>query len=207
MQIRFVVAGAGVFLGLLGLAFLLIAANTFSTTVFMLGLALAAGGLWPELQPQLSRAWQIAWLWLSQGANRLAIALQAWRQASAARAAAATWPHIGDYRVEVVGESMYQQPLVTVARGKPTGPLGLPCEARLVPEPKNPADANAVAVFINRQKVGYLSRPNARAFRRRLAETGDPLRFTTCAAIIRGGGFRDDGEQMFYGVWLDLEPL
>jgi hypothetical protein len=194
-------------LALLGIVFTAIATNVFSLFVLALGMALAAGGTWPELRPRLSRVW--AALRVSGGAMalRFAAAMQSRRESRAAAIAASTWPAIGDYSVEVVGESMYQSPLTLAARGKATGPLGIPCKAQLVCEPTNPADGNAVAVFMKSQKVGYLSRPNARAFRKRLSETGKPLRTTTCCAIIRGGGTRDDGEQMFYGVWLDLEPL
>lgn len=207
MPVRFIVAAAGALVALLGIALTLIATNFFSLTVLAIGLALAAGGTWPELRPRLSHAWSILRQRGGEMAARFAAAMQARRKARAAAVAASTWPEIGKYRVEVVGESMYQTPLAAVARGRATGPLGVPCKAQLVCEPRNPADANAVAVFIKRQKVGYLSRPDARAFRKRLGESGKPLRTTTCGAIIRGGGTRDDGEQMFYGVWLDLEPL
>lgn len=204
---RIIIAGAGILLCLLGLAFLLISANAFSTSVFVLGLTLSAGGLWPELRPRLAQAFQLGSRCIVLASTRLAAVLRAWRQAQLDRAAASAWPAIGDYRVEVVGESMYQAPLIAAARGKATGPLGISCKVQLLCEPKNPFDANAVAVLIKRQKVGYLSRADARAFRKRLGETGNPVRTTTCSAIIRGGGVRDDGERMFYGVWLDLEPL
>lgn len=207
MPVRFIVAAAGSLLALLGVAFAMIAANVFSFVVLALGLALTAGGAWPEVRPRLSHAWSAMRLWAGVMARRYAAAMKSRREARAVAIAASTWPEIGNYRVEVVGESMFQPPLAAAARGRATGPLGVPCKAQLVCEPRNPADANAVAVFIKRQKVGYLSRPDARAFRKRLGETGSALRTTTCGAIIRGGGIRDGGEQMFYGVWLDLEPL
>jgi HIRAN domain len=70
--------------------------------------------------------------------------------------------------VQVVGESHYQDTLRTLA-GK-LGSEGV-FTARLVPEPDNPHDSNAVAVFIEDHsgaKIGYLARQIARSYQPRL---------------------------------------
>jgi hypothetical protein len=53
----------------------------------------------------------------------------------------------GGHRVEVARESYYQDALEKVCGGRSGNSAYLSCVAELVPEPDNPYDANAVAVW------------------------------------------------------------
>lgn len=73
-----------------------------------------------------------------------------------------------------VGEMAYQPHLIALlsTRGHSAGsltgihqPISEAFTARLVPEERNPHDANAVAVHINGRVVAYLSRGNAARWR------------------------------------------
>jgi hypothetical protein len=99
---------------------------------------------------------------------------------------------------EVVGESNYQPALKSITGGDKLDELGLPTQAVLVPENDNSYDSNAVAVFIDSKKVGYLSSNDARGYRAALKRAGLPLDIYQCPAAIAGGGRKK------YGVWLDL---
>lgn len=101
----------------------------------------------------------------------------------------------GNFDVEVVGESHYQDALLRVAG---SGEVRHPCEARLVLEDGNPYDSQAVRVEIGGRTVGYLSRVDARRYRARVTDKGLDV---SCSAVIVGGG---KGRSL--GVWLDL-PL
>lgn len=96
-----------------------------------------------------------------------------------------------EFDVEVVGESHYQRALRQIAGA---GEVRRYCAAELVPEDENPHDDKAVAVFIGGEQVGYLSRSDARAFRRRYRGV-----VGYCEAVIVGGG---KGKNSL-GVWLD----
>lgn len=97
--------------------------------------------------------------------------------------------------LNVVGESNYQATLRPLADR--LGRDGV-FEARLVPEPDNPYDGNAVAVCVNDglAKVGYLNRDVARNYQERLAQHGVPV---VCPARLTGVGLRT------IGVVLDFE--
>lgn len=78
--------------------------------------------------------------------------------------------------------------------------------AVLVAEPDNPYDANAVSVWIQGLRVGYLSREDARRYRPGLLalerQHGKPI---ALAGAIVGGGMRADGPGRL-GVFLDHDP-
>jgi len=68
-----------------------------------------------------------------------------------------------NYAWEVKGESKHfdvLKPIWSKAGGSKKETT-VEAQAELVPEPKNPADRNAVAVLIGGKKVGYLSREEA----------------------------------------------
>jgi hypothetical protein len=69
--------------------------------------------------------------------------------------------------LEVVGEASYQDNLWRIVGGRhsPDGRVREDVYAVLAAEPDNPYDANAVAVWIQGLKVGYLSREDARRYR------------------------------------------
>ena len=92
------------------------------------------------------------------------------------------------------GESQYQAALAQVARG------GRFHSATLVPEPENPFDRNAVCVQIDGMTVGYLSRPDARRYQKRLLAMTEPIQIP---AKLLGG--TDD--KPFFGVLLDCRAV
>ena len=117
------------------------------------------------------------------------------------------WPSTGCFGFEVVGESNYQPALAAAAGGHPARGDGIEVTAWLVPEDSNRFDPYAVAVQVDGNTVGYLSRDDARSFRRRLGQKGLTGSTSTCDAAIVGGGERSDGTAMFYGIRLDLKPF
>lgn len=117
------------------------------------------------------------------------------------------WPFVGDFDFEVVGESSYQQTLARNAGEHGREPADTRCKAQLILEDDNPYDARAVRVDVGGEVVGYLSRADARSFRRRLGQKGLAGQNTLCDAMIVGGGTRKNGERLHYGVRLDIKPF
>lgn len=100
------------------------------------------------------------------------------------------WGYLG-----LVGESQYQAALIQTART--TGRLGW---AMLIPEAGNPFDSNAVAVQMNGETVGYLSRTDARRYGRRLRALATPMEVP---AKLIGGELRKPS----FGVLLDCREV
>lgn len=105
---------------------------------------------------------------------------------------------IGDFDLEVVGESHYQDALRNALDALP-GRRKI-CEATLVMEDDNPHDPKAVAVFISGNQVGYLDRDAARTFRKHIAGQNLPAGNYTCQAKLFGG----TKTKPSIGVWLDV---
>lgn len=105
--------------------------------------------------------------------------------------------------VQVVGESHRQDVLERLAGGRGTEGVERPDHlAGVLAEPSNPVDRDAVQVQIDAELVGYLARPDARAYRPivdRLATQG--LSFG-CHARLTGGWARGDGDSGSIGVRL-----
>lgn len=118
-----------------------------------------------------------------------------------------SWPPLGEFDFEVVGESNYQSAIAEIAGQHGEEGATMECVAQLIPEDDNRYDPKAIAVRINGRMVGYLSREDARSFRRRLGQKGLTGRTTSCAACIVGGGTKRSGERLFYGVKLDIKPF
>lgn len=107
----------------------------------------------------------------------------------------------GEFDLEVVGESFYQENLREVVRGHgESGYVRLGVEARLVQEDDNPHDPKAVGVYIDGWKVGHLDRATARSYRRQMQDSGAAGLDGLCGALICGGG----AGKPSYGVFLDL---
>lgn len=117
------------------------------------------------------------------------------------------WEGTGDFEFEIVGESHYQETLARLAGERGTQSVERRYKAKLVLEDHNLHDPKAVAVRIDNETVGYLSREDARSYRRRLGQKRLSGINATCDAIIVGGGTRRDGERLFYGVKLDMKPF
>jgi hypothetical protein len=110
----------------------------------------------------------------------------------------------GVFQTGVVGESHYQQALETLCGGRSQDGANKYVSAMLVLEDSNPSDKRAVRVDINGRTVGYLSKPDARTYRKCLAKDGHGRASAMCRAIIRGGWDRGDGDRGHFGVLLDL---
>jgi hypothetical protein len=106
----------------------------------------------------------------------------------------------GAFAVNVVGVSQYQRVLEAAAEASVV-------EAVLVREDDNPHDDQAVAVFIDGQRAGYLSRADARRYRADLAAAGDATLSVRCKARIVGGFETKTGERAHFGLKLDLPHL
>jgi hypothetical protein len=113
----------------------------------------------------------------------------------------------GDEALYVVGESYRQEALWTLVGGTRQEGVRVECVAQLIPEPENPYDRNAIAVFIEGEHVGYLSRSDAAAYLGGLTHLIDesPNSRVTLHGWICGGGLREDGLGRL-GVFLDHDP-
>ncbi len=107
----------------------------------------------------------------------------------------------GAFAVNVVGVSQYQRLLEAAAE------KGAHIEAVLVREDDNPHDDQAVAVTIDGERAGYLSRADARRFRADLTAAGDATLSVRCQAKIVGGFETREGERAHFGLKLDLPRL
>jgi hypothetical protein len=112
----------------------------------------------------------------------------------------------GQDDLEVVGELAYQDGLWRLSGGTLGDRIRRHIVAVLVPEPTNPYDANAIAVQIDGQVVGYLSRATAQEYlpglqRLMSARSG----YVALGGVIVGGGHYDDGPGRL-GVWLEHDP-
>lgn len=112
----------------------------------------------------------------------------------------------GNTLLEVVGESYRQEHLwALVGAGRPM-PIVQPTLAILWPEPENPHDPNAIAVWIDGGHVGYLSRSSARELLDGLRSLMERHRGLVGAkGEIRGGGFGID-QPGHLGVFLRYNP-
>ena len=114
----------------------------------------------------------------------------------------------GSEDLEVVGESHYQDALtefVTLLGENLRDGVSLAHYVLLVAEPENPYDRNAVSVWLNGEKVGYLGRDDAAQLQPgviRLHKEHGPVALR-CKVI--GGGLRQDGIGML-GVFLRYDP-
>jgi len=106
----------------------------------------------------------------------------------------------GAFAVNVVGVSQYQRVLEAAAEAGVV-------DAVLMREDDNAYDDQAVAVFIDGERAGYLSRADARRYRADLAAAGDATLSVRCAAKIVGGFETKTGERAHFGLKLDLPQL
>ena len=102
--------------------------------------------------------------------------------------------YAGRENLNVVGEASYQDSLwrAVGGRGLPEDRVRVDVVAVLVAETDNPYDANAVSVWVQGLKVGYLSRDDARRYRPGLLaleqKHGKPIALS--GAIVGGGSER-----------------
>jgi hypothetical protein len=112
----------------------------------------------------------------------------------------------GQDDLEVVGELAYQDALWRLCAGTIGDRVRCHIVAVLVPEPMNPYDANAIAVQIDGEVVGYLSRATAQEYlpglKHLMSGRGGHI---ALRGVIVGGGYYDDGPGRL-GVWLEHDP-
>lgn len=75
----------------------------------------------------------------------------------------------GTPNVNVVGESYYQSNISKICGRKADEEVAHQCVGTLIPEDDNPKDKNAVAVYLDGNQVGYLSKDEALRYRPALA--------------------------------------
>jgi len=112
------------------------------------------------------------------------------------------------YPLQVQGESHYRRNLEDVSgyMGNDEGVDEDALLAHLVLEDDSIYDpGNSVRVEIDGKTVGHLSKPTAKAYRKRLADLGLSDVVGECYASIKGGFIRKDGGQADFGVRLDLD--
>lgn len=109
----------------------------------------------------------------------------------------------GDYVVDVVGESNYQDGISASVRERNEKGVRIITEAIVWLDDDNEYDKKAVCVEIGKRTVGYLSREDARAFRKYIKAEGISGDEWKVPAMIIGGKKRGD-EWLSYGVKLDL---
>jgi hypothetical protein len=114
----------------------------------------------------------------------------------------------GGVGLEVVGESYRQENLwgLVASPHRAEDRVRIDVCAVLKPETDNPYDSNAVSVWVDDHKVGYLSRDDARQYRPGLLalqrEHGKPV---ALRGVIAGGGIREHGPGLL-GVFLRHDP-
>jgi hypothetical protein len=113
------------------------------------------------------------------------------------------WPSLGRFEFEVVGESNYQNAIHSIAETNASAQ----CLAMIVPEDDNKFDQLAVRIDIQNKTVGYMSRDDARSFRKLLSKKKISGKVTSCDAAIIGGFVLRDGSKASYGVTLDIKPF
>lgn len=111
----------------------------------------------------------------------------------------------GDW-VQVVGEAHHQEALSAICGGKTESGHSLSTTAVLVMEPDNPHDSNAIAVIAGGNRVGYLGRQDATAYRPVLEALEKRGQVGACQAEIRGGWDRGGGDEGHFGISLNLGP-
>lgn len=119
---------------------------------------------------------------------------------------AQVWVLGGQDDLEVVGELAYQAALWRLCGGSIGDRVRCDIVAVLVPEPANPYDANAIAVCISGEVVGYLPRVTAQEYlpglKQAMSVRGG---YVALRGVIVGGGYYDDGPGRL-GVWLEHDP-
>jgi hypothetical protein len=109
----------------------------------------------------------------------------------------------GQFGIEAVGTAEHQDELELVAGRRTEAGVDHLCGALLVPDPKNPYDANAIAVVIASRVVGYVPSNIAPSLKYALRVGG--FIAAGCAAKIVGGWARADGDIGDFVVRLDAQ--
>ena len=132
---------------------------------------------------------------------------QGWYRVVIAAGVALCDPPEDGEELDVVGESHYQADLAGLMAVLRDGPDATEAwtAARLIPEPQNPYDRNAVRVEVHDRLVGHLSREDAEEIKPWLRKVARRSRPTYVLARI-GGGRVTDGIVGPIGVTLENLP-
>lgn len=103
----------------------------------------------------------------------------------------------------IVGESNYQDALSRICGGHTRDGHQLHTRARLVPDPSNRYDQNAIRVDIDGQTVGYLKREHAARYTKRLMEEGLTGEVLDVRAYVSGGWRTNQHDKGHFGVQLE----
>lgn len=103
----------------------------------------------------------------------------------------------------IVGEGYYQDALLRICGGYTRDGHQLQTRARLVPEPSNPYDANAIRVEIDGETVGHLKRDHAALYTKRLMDEGRAGEILDVRAYISGGWRTNQHDRGCFGVQLE----
>jgi len=98
--------------------------------------------------------------------------------------------------IDVVSTATYQEALAAIAGGEPGAVQDIEKWAHLVPEPDNPWDRNAVAVYVDGRKVGYLPREHTAAYASLLTQVWTNYRGRAVCRAVVGGGRRQATSQL-----------
>lgn len=109
----------------------------------------------------------------------------------------------GQDRVEVKGESNYQDALDEICGGKCAEGHGRRVFVILQPEPENPYDPNAIALQMDGKTVGYLAKQAALEYAPIAKILSDKGKVGAARAYIKGG-WRRGSDEGHYGVELEL---
>ncbi len=108
-------------------------------------------------------------------------------------------PTVGGF-VSAVGKSAYLDELKEILRRTPIHKGSYGTIATLSPEPSNQHDPNAIRVLIGNTPVGYLSRVDAKTFRKSHVAAIASEQHIQCKARLTGGTY----ERPNIGVFLDF---
>lgn len=106
------------------------------------------------------------------------------------------------FEIDIVGESHYQEALEMICGGYTEEGHKLQIVAELIYEDENEYDNKAIRIDIKGDTVGYLSREDARLYRKRMKELGYEGNTVGCQAIIIGGWDRGGNDKGSFGVKL-----
>jgi hypothetical protein len=107
----------------------------------------------------------------------------------------------GAFGFRVVGTLVHQDALETIAGKRTRDGYHRKCAALLAPQPANPYDRHAVAVFVHAVEIGYLDQIYAREFLGALHATD--FADAACEAQIVGGWERRSGDRGYVGLRLN----
>lgn len=107
--------------------------------------------------------------------------------------------------VKGVGESHYQDAYAKVCGPKTEQGHLQHVTVTLVPEPENPYDGNAVAIYVEGEKLAHLPKAEAAAYQPMILGLVRKGTTVQCRGVIRGGWARKGGkDEGGYGILLAL---